>query len=68
MIREVKLEKSLGQEGKEEKYLIRRRLIPIELTVHKGQYQTFRQKLPYKTRLSGIIITSQIPWEDEIEP
>ena len=65
MIHEVKQENNLSGDGKPKKSLIRRRLIPIELTVTEGEYLTFREKLPHKTKIVGIIITSDTPWEGD---
>lgn len=63
MIREVKQENNLTGEGNPKKYLIRRRLIPIELTVSEGEYLTFAEKLPHNTKkVVGFIVTSDTPW------
>lgn len=46
-----------------ETLLIKRRFVPVELTVSKsGQYLTFREKVPHNTRrVAGIIITHDAP-------
>ena len=68
MIRQIKDEGNLDGEGSPKKWLIKRQLIPIELSVNEGSYITFQEKLPYGTRkVVGIIITSDRPWEGDEE-
>ena len=68
MIREIKQENSLTGNKGPKRWLIKRRLIPIELQVSEGSYVTFQEKLPHGTRkVVGIIITSDRPWEGDEE-
>ena len=67
MIREIKSENDLAGDSNPKKSLIRRRLIPIELTVSEGEYLIFREKLLHKTKVVGIIITSDTPWGGDEE-
>lgn len=68
MIRQIKSGDNLDGEGNPKKWLIKRRLIPIELSVSEGSYVTFQEKLPHGTRkVVGIIITSDRPWEGDEE-
>ena len=62
MIRSIKERASLAGEGPE-KLLIKRRFVPMELTVSEnGQYHTFREKVPYHIhRVVGIVITHDAP-------
>lgn len=63
MLRQIKSSNNLSGTG--EKRLLKRRLIPVELVVgDKGDYITFRKKLPHNTKkVAGIIITSDTPPE-----
>lgn len=68
MIREIKPGNNLTGKGSPKRHLVRRRLIPIELTVEEGEYLTFSKKLPHNTKkVVGFIVTSDTPWEDEEE-
>ena len=67
MIREIRSGNNLEGGDNPKKSLIRRRLLPIELTVAEGEYLTFREKLPHRTKVAGIIITSDTPWEGDEE-
>ena len=68
MICEVRSDNNLTGEDSPKKYLIRRRLIPIELTVEEGEYLTFSKKLPHNAKkVVGFIVTSDTPWDDEEE-
>lgn len=57
MIREIRT--SEGLNGDEEKYLIRRKLLPVEVIIDKpGSVKTFRVKLsPGITRITGVMVT-----------
>ncbi|ELR71760.1 hypothetical protein C900_02345 [Fulvivirga imtechensis AK7] len=57
MMREIR--RSEGLNGEDEKYLIRRKLLPVEVIIDKsGQVKTFRVKLsPGIMRITGVMTT-----------
>ena len=62
MIRKITEQEKLEGQASEELY-IKRRFVPIELTIaERGQYRTFKEKIPYGTRkVAGIVITHDAP-------